>query len=96
LWARKLLAETSHVDVVLTQEMSSAELLADMRVQDNDIAWVLFLDPADEREALDALSAGASGMLPPSANLTEMYVLEYLLDRMRGDSEFSQSGYLGH
>jgi DNA-binding NarL/FixJ family response regulator len=47
--------------VVLTQEMSSAELLADMRVQDNDIAWVLFLDPADEREALDALSAGASG-----------------------------------
>ena len=60
------LAETSHVDVVLTQEMPSAEMFADLRVH-SDAAWVLLKDPTEGRTALEALGAGASAMLPPIA-----------------------------
>jgi DNA-binding NarL/FixJ family response regulator len=41
------LAATSHVDVVLTQEMPSAEMFADLRVLHDDAAWVLFQDPTE-------------------------------------------------
>jgi DNA-binding NarL/FixJ family response regulator len=66
------LVERSHVDVVLTQKMPPAKLLADWPVRHNGTAWVLFLDPTDGRAALDALAAGASAILPPSADLAEI------------------------
>ena len=66
------LAETSHVDVVLAQKMPLAKLLADWRARHKGTAWVFFLDPADGRAALDALGAGVSAILPPSADLAEI------------------------
>jgi NarL family two-component system response regulator YdfI len=67
--------ETSNVDVVLAQEMPSAELLTEWRVRRNTPAWVLFLDPADGRAAADALTAGASAILPSSTDLTEIITI---------------------
>ena len=66
------LAETSNVDVVLAQKMPPAELLAEWRVRRNAPAWVFFLDPADGRAAADALTAGASAILPSSTDLAEI------------------------
>ena len=65
-------AETSNVDVVLAQKMPPAELLAEWRVRRKTPAWVLFLDPADGRAAADALTAGASAILPSSTDLAEI------------------------
>jgi NarL family two-component system response regulator YdfI len=67
--------ETSNVDVVLAQEMPSAELLTEWRVRRNTPAWVLFLDPADGRAAAYALTAGASAILPSSTDLTEIITI---------------------
>jgi DNA-binding NarL/FixJ family response regulator len=66
------LAETSRVDVVLAQKMLPAKLVADWRLRHNGTAWVVFLEPADGRVALDALGAGASAILPPTADLAEI------------------------
>ena len=66
------LTETSNVDVVLAQTMRPPELLAEWRVRRNTPAWVLFLDPADGRAAADALTAGASAILPSSTDLAEI------------------------
>jgi len=66
------LAETSRVDVVLAQKMLPAKLVADWRLRHNGTAWVVFLEPADGRAALDALGAGASAILPPTADLAEI------------------------
>lgn len=66
------LAETSRVDVVLAQKMLPTKLVADWRLRHNGTAWVVFLDPADGRAALDALRAGASAILPPTADLAEI------------------------
>ena len=66
------LAETSNVDVVLAQKMPPAELLAEWRVRHNAPAWVFFLDPVDGRAAADALTAGASAILPSSTDLAEI------------------------
>ncbi len=67
--------ETSNVDVVLAQEMPSAELLTEWRVRHNAPAWVFFLDPVDGRAAADALTAGASAILPSSTDLTEIITI---------------------
>ena len=64
------LADQSHVDVVLTQEMPTEDQFTSLRVRHKDATWVLFLDSETERAILEALSAGASAILPPSANLT--------------------------
>jgi DNA-binding NarL/FixJ family response regulator len=61
------LADRSRADVVLTQKMPTP---LDWRAQNDGTAWVLFLDPTSERASLEALAAGASGILPPSADLT--------------------------
>ena len=74
------LAGTSHVDVVLTQEMPSAEMFADLRVLHNDAAWVLFQDPTVGRGVLEALGAGASAMLPPIADLVEIIATIKMVD----------------
>jgi len=74
------LAATSHVDVVLTQEMPSAEMFADLRVLHDDAAWVLFQDPTEGRGVLEALGAGASAMLPPIADLVEIIATVRMVD----------------
>jgi DNA-binding NarL/FixJ family response regulator len=66
------LADQSHVDVVLTQEMPTEDHFTSLLVRHKDATWVLFLDSETERAILEALSAGASAILPPSANLTEI------------------------
>ena len=66
------LTETSNVDVVLAQTMRPPELLAEWRVRRNAPAWVFFLDPVDGRAAADALTAGASAILPSSTDLAEI------------------------
>jgi two-component system, NarL family, response regulator YdfI len=65
------LADKSHVDVVLTQEMPTDEQFTSLRVRPKDATWVLFLDSETERAILD-LSAGVSAILPPSVNLAEI------------------------
>ena len=65
-------ADTSNVDVVLAQKMPPTELLAEWRVRRNAPAWVFFLDPVDGRAAADALTAGASAILPASTDLAEI------------------------
>jgi len=66
------LADKSHVDVVLTQEMPTEEQFTSLRVRHKDATWVLFLDSETERAILEALSAGVSAILPPSVNLAEI------------------------
>ena len=65
------LAETHHVDVVLA-EAPPSELLTDRQVRHQQTAWVLILDRADEETSLDALSTGASAILPRTANRREI------------------------
>jgi DNA-binding NarL/FixJ family response regulator len=66
------LADKSHVDVVLTQEVPTEEQFTSLRVRHKDATWVLFLDSETERASLEALSAGVSAILPLSANLAEI------------------------
>jgi DNA-binding NarL/FixJ family response regulator len=65
------LAETHHVDVVLAETLPN-ELLKDQQVRHQQAAWVLILDRADEETSLDALSTGASAILPRTANRREI------------------------
>ncbi|MGB6539477.1 MAG: response regulator transcription factor [Xanthobacteraceae bacterium] len=65
------LAKTRHVDVVLA-EVPPSELLTDWQVRHQQTAWVLILDRADEQTSLDAFSAGASAILPRTANRREI------------------------
>jgi DNA-binding NarL/FixJ family response regulator len=65
------LAERHHVDVVLAETLPN-ELLTDQQVRHQQTAWVLILDRADEETSLDALSTGASAILPRTANRREI------------------------
>ncbi len=66
------LADKSHVDVVLTQEVPTEEQFTSLRDRHKDATWVLFLDSETERASLEALSAGVSAILPLSVNLAEI------------------------
>ena len=57
--------------VILTQR-PSGEQLGKLRARHKGAAWVLFADPESERASLEALNAGASAILPISANLVEI------------------------
>jgi DNA-binding NarL/FixJ family response regulator len=63
------LAETHHVDVVLAETLPR-ELLRQVRHEQT--AWVLIPDRADEETSLDALSTGASAVLPRTADRREI------------------------
>ena len=63
------LAETHHVDVVLAETLPR-ELLRQVRHQQT--AWVLIPDRADEETSLEALSTGASAVLPRTADRREI------------------------
>jgi len=65
------LAKTRDVDVVLA-EVPPSELLTDWQVRHQQTAWVLILDRADEQTSLDAFIAGASAILPRTANRREI------------------------
>ena len=65
------LAETHHVDVVLAETLPS-ELLTNWQVRHQQTAWVLIPDRADEETSLDALSTGASAVLPRTADRREI------------------------
>jgi len=65
------LTQKHHVDVVLA-EAPPSDLLTDWQVRHQKTAWVLILDRADEETSLDALSTGASAILPRTANRTEI------------------------
>ena len=64
------LAKTRHVDVVLGQAQPGE--LTDWQLRYPQTALVLILDRADDETSLDALSAGASAILPRTANQTEI------------------------
>jgi two-component system, NarL family, response regulator YdfI len=59
-------------NVILTQGVPSKDQLGELRVGHKDAAWVLFVDSKSERASLEALSAGASAILPLSANPVEI------------------------
>jgi two-component system, NarL family, response regulator YdfI len=59
-------------NVILTQGVPSEEQLGKLRVRHKGAAWVLFVGPESERASLEALAAGASAILPLSANLVEI------------------------
>src|SRR5690349_19432274 len=65
------LVDTFVPNVILTQGVPSNEQLGDeLRV--GDAAWVVFVDSKNERASLEALSAGASAILPLTANSEEI------------------------
>ena len=66
------LADAFGPNVILTQGVPSKEQLGELRVGHKDATWVLFADRKSERASLEALSAGASAILPLSANLAEI------------------------
>src|SRR5271155_1155314 len=66
------LAEKYPVDVVLTTEVPGRTQLAAWHTRYKRSAWMILLDGADERSSQDALSAGASAILPRSAGLSDI------------------------
>jgi DNA-binding NarL/FixJ family response regulator len=66
------LADTFGPNVILTQGVPSKEKLAELRIGHKEAAWVLFVDSKSERASLEALVAGASAILPLSANTIEI------------------------
>src|SRR5262249_27796041 len=67
------LVDTFGPKVILTQRVPSKEQLGDeLRVGHKDAAWMVFVDSKNERASLEALSAGASAILPLTANPAEI------------------------
>jgi len=65
------LADKHHIDVVVA-DAPPREQLADWQVRRKGTAWVVILDRAEEESGLDALSAGASAILPRFADPKEL------------------------
>jgi two-component system, NarL family, response regulator YdfI len=65
------LAETHHFDVVLAETLPR-ELLTNWQIRHEQTAWGLIPDRADEETSLDALSTGASAVLPRTADRREI------------------------
>jgi two-component system, NarL family, response regulator YdfI len=66
------LANGSCPNVVLTHEMLDNEAFTRWRVRYNNVAWVLVVDPKNEGACFEALHAGVSAIVPPSADLAEI------------------------
>jgi DNA-binding NarL/FixJ family response regulator len=66
------LADSYYPNVVLTHGMPDDEAFARWRVRRNNVAWVLAVDPKSEGACFEALHAGISAIVPPSANLAEI------------------------
>jgi DNA-binding NarL/FixJ family response regulator len=65
------LAEKHDLDVVLSGEVPEADL-ADGQARRHRSAWIVFVATADEQTSLEALGAGASAVLPRSADPAEI------------------------
>jgi DNA-binding NarL/FixJ family response regulator len=68
--ALEALAQMHHLDVVLSGEAPANGELRDWQARHRHTAWLVFPEKADEQGTLDALSAGASAVLPRSADAT--------------------------
>lgn len=104
------LAKRHHIDVILAKEAPVSRRFADWRHEQT--GWLIFLDQANEENSREALAAGASAILPRSADRTEIVaairaitnglvvfqrqLLPALLNRDASSSERSKSGDNGH
>jgi DNA-binding NarL/FixJ family response regulator len=66
------LAEKHDLDVVLSEEVPEANHLAAWQAQRQRPAWIVFAATAHEQTGLEALDAGASAVLPRSADPAEI------------------------
>ena len=66
------LAERDDLDVVLSGEVPAGEHWADWQARPRRPAWIVFPAKADEQKSLEALGAGASAVLPRSADPAEI------------------------
>jgi DNA-binding NarL/FixJ family response regulator len=66
------LAERHDLDVVLSGEVPEADHLAVWQGQQQRPAWIVFVATASEQASLEALRAGASAVLPRSADAAEI------------------------
>ena len=67
------LIDQNHVDAVLA-DSPPREQLADWRNRHSDTAFVVLIDGYSDEDSLDALHAGARGILPRSAERNEIAV----------------------
>jgi DNA-binding NarL/FixJ family response regulator len=66
------LAESHRLDVVLSGEAPANGQLAELQARHRHIAWIVFPAKVDEQVTLEAFGAGASAVLPRSAEPTEI------------------------
>jgi DNA-binding NarL/FixJ family response regulator len=66
------LAERHDIDVVLSGDVPEADHRAAWQGQRRRPAWIVFVATADEQTSLEALGAGASAVLPRSADAAEI------------------------
>ena len=67
------LIEQNHVDAVLA-DSPPHEQLADWQTRHDETAFVVLIDGCNDEDSLDALYAGARGILPRSAKRNEIVV----------------------
>ena len=86
------LADKHHIDVVVA-DAPPREQLADWQVRRKGTAWVVILDRAEEESGLDALSAGASAILPRFADPKELgsRLIRSTIRELRPDIERTNS-----
>ena len=70
--ALEALAQGHRLDVVLSEEAPANGQLAELQARHRHVAWIVFPREADEHTTLEALGAGASAVLPRSAEPTEI------------------------
>jgi NarL family two-component system response regulator YdfI len=66
------LAESLCLDVVLSSEAPASRQLAELQARHRHIAWIVLPAEVDEQVTLEALGAGASAVLPRSAEPAEI------------------------
>jgi DNA-binding NarL/FixJ family response regulator len=70
--ALEALAQGHRLDVVLSEEAPANGQLAELQARHRHVAWIVFPREVDEHATLEALGAGASAVLPRSADPTEI------------------------
>jgi len=70
--ALEALAQGHRLDVVLSGEAPANGQLAELQARHRHVAWIVFPREVDEHTTLEALGAGASAVLPRSAEPTEI------------------------
>jgi DNA-binding NarL/FixJ family response regulator len=70
--ALEALAQGHRLDVVLSEEAPANGQLAELQARHRHVAWIVFPREVDEHATLEALGAGASAVLPRSAEPTEI------------------------